>query len=96
MASMIRTVHVRIRGRVQGVYFRAWTRNQAISLGLDGWVRNCTDGSVEAVVSGPVSAVAGMLTAFHAGPPDAVVEAVEIVQDGGSVPEGFEIRPSSG
>ena len=92
MTPAIRTVHVRIRGRVQGVYYRAWTRNEATRLGLNGWVRNCRDGSVEAVTSGPAAAVEAMLTAFHAGPPDAVVEAVEIVQDGGSAPDGFEIR----
>ena len=48
-----RTVSVKIEGRVQGVYYRAWTKQTARSLGLDGWVLNAPDGSVEAVFSGP-------------------------------------------
>ena len=52
--SETKTVTVKIEGRVQGVYFRAWTYETAQSLGLDGTVRNMTDGSVEAVFAGPV------------------------------------------
>ena len=52
-----RTVTVKIEGRVQGVYFRAWTYETAQSLGLDGTVRNMSDGSVEAVFSGPTHTV---------------------------------------
>mgnify|MGYP001085032248 FL=1 len=47
-----KTVTVRIEGRVQGVYYRAWTDQTARRLDLDGWVRNRRDGSVEAVFSG--------------------------------------------
>ena len=60
-ADKIRTVTVRIEGRVQGVYYRAWTYETATSLGLDGWVRNREDGSVEAVFSGSPDVVAEML-----------------------------------
>ena len=52
MASERRAVRVRIAGRVQGVNFRAWTRDEAERLGLDGWVRNEADGSVTALLAG--------------------------------------------
>ena len=48
-------VRVRITGRVQGVYFRGWTRDEAARLGLDGWVRNEADGSVTALIAGPAA-----------------------------------------
>ena len=50
-------VRARISGRVQGVWFRAWTVEQAEMLGLDGWVRNRSDGSVEALFAGPRAAL---------------------------------------
>jgi len=56
----IQTIHLRIEGRVQGVGFRYWVRNEADRLGLDGWVRNRRDGAVEAVFSGLPDAVAAM------------------------------------
>ncbi|MCU4655175.1 acylphosphatase [Roseibacterium sp. SDUM158016] len=67
---------VRVRGRVQGVAFRAWTKARAQALGLAGWVRNEADGSVMAVIEGPADAVARMLDAFGKGPPAARVDAV--------------------
>jgi acylphosphatase len=74
-----RSIRVRIRGRVQGVSFRVWTERQASDLALSGWVRNCEDGSVEAVFSGASAAVDAMLAACRRGPRLAQVESVEIV-----------------
>jgi acylphosphatase len=74
-----RTVHVIIFGRVHGVGFRAWTRYQAELRGLEGWVRNRRDGSVEAVFSGPAEEVEAMLSACQDGPRGAKVERLDTV-----------------
>ena len=79
------TVHVRVTGRVQGVFYRAWTGQTARALGLAGWVRNHRDGSVEAVFSGSVEAVAAMIEKCRQGPPAARVEKVEILREGEAV-----------
>lgn len=71
------TVRVGIRGRVQGVWFRGWTAEEAASRGLSGWVRNRRDGSVEALFCGPAAAVRDMIAACWQGPPAARVESVE-------------------
>ena len=71
------SVRVSIQGRVQGVWYRAWTERQARSLGLNGWVRNCADGSVEALFSGPADTVRDMIMRCHGGPPAARVDRVE-------------------
>src|SRR3546814_4750154 len=60
--QVITTVRVVISGRVQGVWYRAWTERQAAALGLDGWVRNRRDGTVEAVLSGDVAVVEQMIS----------------------------------
>jgi len=67
-----------IRGRVQGVGFRAWTEREALRCGVEGWVRNRRDGSVEAVVAGPAEIVAAMIDACRDGPPAARVETVGV------------------
>jgi acylphosphatase len=69
---------VMIRGRVQGVGFRAWTEDETRRRGLDGWVRNRRDGAVEAVFAGPPETVADMIEACRRGPPLARVEALEV------------------
>lgn len=69
--------HVVIRGRVQGVGYRAWAADEARERNLSGWVRNRSDGTVEAVFSGPEDAVAAMLAACREGPSPARVEAVD-------------------
>ena len=68
--------HVTLKGRVQGVGYRAWLEYQAIASGLEGWVRNRRDGSVEAVFAGKAQAVAEMVALCRHGPPGARVEAV--------------------
>ncbi len=65
----MKSVRVVVSGRVQGVWFRAWTTEKAQALGLDGWVRNRRDGSVEAVFSGDETAVDEMVVACGKGPP---------------------------
>ena len=71
-------VHVIISGRVQGVWFRANTRNQADQLGIKGWVRNTSDGNVEAVFEGEEKLVKEMLKWCNYGPPSARVEKVKV------------------
>jgi len=86
-----RTVTVRIEGRVQGVFYRAWTEETARRLGLDGWVRNLRDGSVQAVFSGPRAQVEEMLRLCRRGPRDAKVTAVTITDEGGAPLAGFRV-----
>jgi acylphosphatase len=62
-----------VTGRVQGVWFRGWTIEEARARGLDGWVRNRSNGSVEALFSGPSAAVRSMVEACRRGPPGALV-----------------------
>jgi acylphosphatase len=69
--------HVIIRGRVQGVGFRAWTEYTALERGLQGWVRNRRDGAVEALFVGPADAVAAMIAECHHGPRGSRVDAVD-------------------
>ncbi|GAQ77710.1 acylphosphatase [Klebsormidium nitens] len=86
------TVRASIRGVVQGVFYRAWTKETADSLGLDGWVRNLPDGSVEAVFSGPSSSVDQMLTLSKRGPKSARVEQVDVEPYKDDVGKGFEVK----
>ena len=69
---------VRVTGRVQGVFFRSWTQQQAIELGVNGWVRNCSDGSVEAHLEGDEAAMKALIQKMQGGPPSAEVEGVEV------------------
>jgi acylphosphatase len=74
MSQVVRRVIV--SGRVQGVGYRAWVEETAAAKGLDGWVRNRRDGTVEAVFAGSDAAVTDMITACHRGPSPARVTAV--------------------
>jgi acylphosphatase len=66
-----------IRGRVQGVGYRAWVEHQAMAHRLEGWVRNRRDGSVEALLAGPADAVSSMIALCRRGPASARVEAIQ-------------------
>jgi len=68
---------LRIAGRVQGVGYREWLMLEAHRHGLDGWVRNRADGSVEALLSGEGDALQAVLSACRRGPPLARVESID-------------------
>jgi acylphosphatase len=85
--------HVVMRGYVQGVGFRMWTEDLAERLGLEGWVRNRRDGSVEAIVAGANDAVEQIVAWAKRGPAHAVVTAVEVSDDSGNF-VGFEMLPT--
>lgn len=70
-------LRIRIRGRVQGVGFRWWLTTEARRLGLQGWVRNRDDGSVEALVMGDQRAIAKLVESCHRGPAGALVRSVD-------------------
>jgi acylphosphatase len=72
------SLHLQIRGRVQGVGFRFSLAAEAENLGLHGWVRNCRDGSVEAVVRGSDASCVALSRWAHRGPPSARVDRVEV------------------
>lgn len=95
MTGSVRTVHVRIEGRVQGVGYRIWTQRTAVARGLLGWVRNRRDGSVEAVFQGPDADVAAMLRACEDGPDGAAVTRVEVLAEGVGAFVGFEVRETA-
>src|SRR3546814_16967112 len=87
--QVITTVRVVISGRVQGVWYRAWTERQAAALGLDGWVRHRRDGTVEAVLYGDVAVVEPMISEPWAGPDLATVKAMQRYPTGEAVTPGF-------
>jgi acylphosphatase len=87
MSGAIR--HVAVTGRVQGVGYRAWVADAASARDLEGWVRNARDGSVEALLAGPVDVVADMIAACRRGPSMARVDAVR--EDDGH-PDALKLR----
>lgn len=89
-----KSVRLRIRGRVQGVWFRAWTAREAMRRGVAGWVRNRRDGSVEALFMGSTEAVDGLIEACRDGPELARVESIDVAPDPGESVDGFEQRAS--
>ena len=83
---------VYVSGNVQGVFFRATTRDTAEKHGVDGWVKNLPDGRVEAVFEGREGAVEAMIEFCREGSPAATVEDVEVSHEQPQGLDGFEIR----
>lgn len=83
-----------VRGKVQGVWYRGWTIEQAIELGLDGWVRNRADGSVEWVAAGSPSGIDALIARCRTGPSAARVDSVEVEETPGIVATGFVQKPT--
>lgn len=90
MADIAR--HVRLTGRVQGVFFRAWMQRLANELGITGWVRNCPDGRVEAHVEGDDGAVERLIEKMRSGPPSARVEDLRVWDVETFEYDDFEVR----
>jgi acylphosphatase len=87
----MRRVRARISGRVQGVFFRASCADRAKALGLSGWVRNASDGGVEAVFEGEAAGVESMLAWCRKGPPYADVDRVEVLEEAPTGAQGFRV-----
>ena len=85
-----RRVHV--SGRVHGVFFRAWTRDEARSIGVSGWVRNCADGSVEAHAEGGEAEVDELVRRMRHGPAHARVTDLKVSEAPAENCRGFEVR----
>ena len=83
---------VRVTGRVQGVFFRAWAAEQARVLGVAGWIRNSPDGSVESHLAGKEGAVQQLIDRLHEGPPSAQVDQVDVEAIDPEDSDRFEIR----
>jgi len=83
---------VRVSGRVQGVFFRGWTRDEARQLGVAGWVRNCPDGSVEAHIEGEEAAVDQLIARMRSGPSGAEVDDLTVDDVSAEQLESFEVR----
>ncbi|GAB2272313.1 hypothetical protein Dimus_007133 [Dionaea muscipula] len=90
----IKSVRCVIKGRVQGVFYRDWTVENATQLGLNGWVRNRRDGSIEALFSGKPEAVDEMQRRCRHGPPAAVVTGYEAFPWSDEPGTGFERKPT--
>ena len=86
-----RRVHLVITGRVQGVFFRAACAREASVSGLDGWVRNRYDGSVEATFEGDPDAVQRLIRWCHEGPPGATVVDVDVREEVPTGERGFRV-----
>ena len=84
--------HVYVSGKVQGVYFRATTRNTARKHGVDGWVRNLADGRVEAAFEGPEDDVESLIEFCHEGSKAARVDDVEVSYEEPQGEDGFRVR----
>ena len=81
-----------VHGHVQGVFFRDTLRGRALAAGLSGWVRNTSEGTVEAVFEGAADAVDTLVSFCHKGPRGARVERVEVFEEEPQGLDGFSIR----
>jgi acylphosphatase len=88
----VKRARVRVRGAVQGVFFRVETRDRARSLGISGWVWNRPDGTVEAVFEGDPERVESMIDWCRRGPRGADVDEVEVSEENPQGEEGFAVR----
>jgi acylphosphatase len=86
---------VRIRGKVQGVWYRSWTVEEAVRRGLRGWVRNRHDGSVEALFAGEPAMIDEMIAVCRKGPQLARVDSISSEPTSEEPPKGFEQRPTA-
>jgi acylphosphatase len=91
MRNEVKSLHLVMHGRVQGVWYRDSMRREAEKLGVSGWCRNRSDGTVEAMVQGEVAAVDALLAWAHRGPELAQVSRVDVTVGSGSF-EDFAIR----
>ena len=85
-------VHVHVSGRVQGVFYRATTKETAREHGVDGWVKNLDDGRVEAVFEGPEEDVESLIEFCHGGSKAARVDDVEVSYEEPQGEDGFRVR----
>lgn len=92
---MTTSVHAIFQGRVQGVWFRAWTQGEATKLGLSGWVRNRSGGTVEALFSGAAENVDAMLAKARFGPPLARVDSITTESAEAPTEAGFIKLPTA-
>jgi len=90
--SELLRLRLRVRGRVQGVWFRESTRLEAEKLGVNGWVRNCPDGSVEAVLEGTPEAVRRLEAWCGRGPTAARVVEVRVSEEPPTGEVGFRVK----
>lgn len=88
----MKTISIQVIGRVQGVYFRAFTQKKAVKLGLDGFVQNLSDGSVYIEAQGESDALDQLIAWCHKGPLMAKVQQVNVAQIAPTDHNGFTIR----
>jgi acylphosphatase len=88
---LARAIRCVVAGRVQGVYYRAATVEQAARLQIDGWVKNLADGRVEVIAAGPPAAIASLTSWLWQGPPAARVDSVHLEEWTDDVPAGFVV-----
>ena len=87
----MKTIHLLIKGKVQGVFYRATAKEKAAELRLSGWIKNTDEGHVEAVASGTEDGIEAFITWCKKGPSGAEVNSVDVIETGEKISEGFLI-----